>query len=59
VFRDHRQFISFVALNAVLILVAVIAQWWWFVGFVLLMMASGLVYRFGYWRRHRRSGVIP
>lgn len=58
VFRDHRQFIAVVVLNAVLIVVAVIAHWWCFLGVVLLMLASGFAYRFGHWRR-QRSGVIP
>jgi hypothetical protein len=33
--------------------------WWWFLGLVVLMMASGLMYRLGWRWRHRRSGVMP
>jgi hypothetical protein len=58
VFQDRRQLIAFIVMNVVLIVVAVIARWWWFLGLVVLM-ASGLMYRFGWRWRHRRSGVIP
>jgi 1,4-dihydroxy-2-naphthoate octaprenyltransferase len=58
VFEDRRQLIVFIVTNVVLILVAVIARWW-FLGLVVLVMASGLMYRFGWRWRYRRSGVIP
>jgi hypothetical protein len=59
VFKDRRQLIVFIVTNVVAILVAVIARWWWFLGLAVLMMASGLMYRFGWRWRLRRAGVIP